>query len=268
MTTLDRRAFISLGGGIAVLTALPLAGCGGGNVYPSVAGAGGGPVATAPSGRRVQALGQQHNLVVTEASGQQRRVGGLGTAAGQFNYPAGVAVMDGRTYVVETGNHRVQVLDDKNAVLGFIGEGTLLYPGGIAAGGGEIIVSDSRNGRLVVFAPDGRLLRVLGQGVLSAPRGLDIVADGILVADPGLHKVLKLSATGAVLGEYGSGWFLPYDVSTDGDYIYVADVSRAGIGVTTLGGDNTDPIALDLVPTHLWFTGGKLYFASPGLPVA
>lgn len=262
MKTVGRREFLALGGGIAVLTTLPLAGCGGGESYPDVSRAGIGPVATTTSGRRYQAVAAKHSLTVTEPGGAQARLGTLGVARGQFNFPTGVAVLDGRVYVVETGNHRVQILDDKGNPLGFIGEGDLLYPGGVAVGKGEIYVSDSRNGRIVVFSPDGTRLRVLGQGILSAPRGLSVTAGALLVADPGLHKVLKLSLGGELLGEIDGDWFLPWDVATDGTFIYVADASREEVGVATWAGERAPSIPLDATPTNVWFSKGNIYVAT------
>ncbi len=162
-------------------------------------------------------------------------------------------MLDGLAYVVEKGNHRVQVFDAQGNALRSFGEDTLLYPGGIAAGRGEIFVADSRNGRVVGFTPGGEITRVIGAGRLSAPRGLEVVADGLLVADPGLKRVLKIGFDGSLLQEYGSGWVLPWDVTTDSNYIYVADVSRSELGVTTLGGDLLDPLPLDAPPANVWY---------------
>lgn len=264
MKNVGRREFLALGGGIAVLTTLPLAGCGGGESYPAVSSAGIGPVASTASGRRYQAVALKHSLTVTEPSGAQARLGALGVARGQFNFPSGVAVMDGRVYVVETGNHRIQVFDEKGNSLGFIGVGDLFYPGGIASAQGEIYVSDSRNSRIVVYSPDGALLRVLGQGVLSAPRGLSVTSDAVFVADPGLRKVLKISLNGGLISEIGGDWFLPWDVATDGTFVYVADVSRAEVGVATMGGERTPSIGLDAAPTNIWFSKGNIFVATMG----
>lgn len=259
MSTLHRRTFITLGGGLAVLATLPIAGCGGGDPYAPVASGGNAPMAATTDGLQFQALSTSHSLVIVERDGRKTRYGGLGQAAGKLNYPAGVAVLNGLAYVVETGNHRVQVFDRAGNVVGTIGQGELFYPGGIAAGNNEIFVADSRNARIVGFTVNGDVTRVLGAGALSAPRGMAVLQDGILVADPGLRKVLKLGFDDRVLMEYGAEWVLPYDVATDSNFIYVADVSRNELGVSTLEGQRLNGIALSYAPANIWFRNESLF---------
>jgi len=63
-------------------------------------------------GRFVVADAAMHSLRVFSAEGTElQRTGGFGAAIGQFAYPAGVAVgVDGRVYIADTGNARVQVV--------------------------------------------------------------------------------------------------------------------------------------------------------------
>ena len=58
-------------------------------------------------------------------------MGGVGSSLRQFNYPADVAVLGDLAYVVETGNHRVQIFDAAGRSVGAMGEDILNYPGGI-----------------------------------------------------------------------------------------------------------------------------------------
>jgi|GEM_PF-5581253 len=244
--------------GATTLAVAPLWGCGGGggDSVPPVSSQQ-GPTAVSQDGAQFTALPQSHALEVTRA-GTARRFGGVGTAAGQFNYPADVAVLGDKVYVVETGNHRVQVFDSQGNSLGTIGDGILNYPGGITTTSTEILVSDSRNGRIVAFDPQGRMTRVLGEGVLSAPRGLADTAEGLLVADPGLRKVLRLGSDGTKLGELGQ-WVLPYDVASDGNQLYVADASASEIAVVSASGQRVSSIVLDRAPSYLSFRSGSLY---------
>jgi len=264
MNTIDRRAFLGFSGGAAALTALPLSGCGGGggDNFPPASLAGVGPVAVATDGRQFQTLATAHALAVTEKDGQKKFYGGVGTAQGKLNYPTGVAVLNGLAYVVETGNHRVQVFDAAGKTIGTIGKGVLLYPSAIAAGKSEIFVADARNARIVAFTPEGQLTRVLGEGILSAPRGMDVMSDGVLVADPGLRKVLKLGFDGGIAMEVGADWVLPWDVATDNEFIYVADVSREELGVTNMDGVRLGRIALASAPANVWFRADQLSFAA------
>ena len=259
MNTIDRRIFLTLAGGAAAAALLPLAGCGGGDPYPPVSNAGEGPMSATAEGRQFQALGKSHTLVIKDRDGRELRCGGVGFGAGKLNFPAGVAVLDGLAYVVETGNHRVQVFDETGSARSIIGEGQLLYPSGIAAGKSEIFVADTWHGRIVAFSADGRVTRVLGTGMLSAPRGIAVLDDGLLVADAGLRKVLKLGFDGVTQLELGGDWILPYDVATDGTLVYVADVARNELGVVALTGERLDGLQLASAPANVWFRKGTLY---------
>ena len=275
MSCIDRRTFLSLGGatnaagnlslggGTATLSLLALSGCGGGgddDASPSVStlDTGNGPLRAGARGPQFQAQGRTHTLLITGNDGRQKRFGGVGRGAGKLNFPAGVAVVNGSAYVVETGNHRVQVFDINGTSLGMIGEGELLYPSAIAAGQREIFVSDSRHARIVSFSLDGRVKRVLGAGVLSAPRGLTVTGSSVLVADAGLRKVLRIGFDGSVQAELGTGWVLPWDVATDGKNAYVADVSKNEIGVVTLGGQRKASVALAFAPANVSLRNGML----------
>ncbi len=262
MSRIDRRTFLSLGTGTAAIALLPLTGCGGGSEddAPSVTvlDSPQEPLRAAVNAPQFQAFGRSHSLVITGNDGRQRRYGGVGTSRGKLNFPAGVAVVNGLGYVVETGNHRVQIFDVNGTALGFIGEGKLLYPGAIAAGQNEIFVSDSRHARIVSFALDGSVKRVIGTGTLSAPRGLVVTGTSVLVADTGLRKVLRLGFDGRVQAELGTGWVLPWDVATDGKNAYVADVSRNEVAVFTLSGKPLPSLPLTFAPANVAFRSGAL----------
>jgi 3-phytase len=76
-----------------------------------------------------------HDLWVFDAStgGFLRRVGGEGTALGDFEYPNGIAVLGDLLFVVERDNHRVQLLRlPEFDPVGVFGGSILLRPYGIA----------------------------------------------------------------------------------------------------------------------------------------
>lgn len=256
MNAIDRRTFMLTG----VALALPLTGCGGGGgvELPPVASQS-APFAVSKSGSQFLAQALSHSLVVTDSKGVRTTVGGVGQGLGQFNYPADVAVLGDLAYVVETGNHRIQIFDSAGRSIGFMGTDTLNYPGGIITTADEILVSDSRNARIVGFDTSGRVTRTIGDGLLSAPRGLAVVPGGLLIADPGLRKVLQLDMNGRKTGEFGTDWVLPWDVATDGSLIFVADVSTNEVAVLDENGRRVDRIALDAPPKYLSFRDNKLY---------
>ena len=254
MNVIDRRTFMLAGMGLA----LPLVGCGGGVDIPPVASQR-APMVMSKSGSQFMTQALSHSLVITDGKGVSSTVGGVGQGPGQFNYPADVAVLNELAYVVETGNHRVQIFDGAGHSVGFMGEGVLNYPGGIITTAEEILVSDSRNARIVGFNTSGRVTRIIGEDALSAPRGLAVVPGGLLVADPGLRKVLRLDMDGRKTGEFGADWVLPWDVATDGTLIFVADVSANEVAVLDEAGYRVERIALDSAPRHLSYRDNKLH---------
>jgi DNA-binding beta-propeller fold protein YncE len=257
MSTIDRRRFVL---GASAALALPLVACGGGgDSWPPLT-ATTAPTVVSAKGVRFAAVANSNAIEITNASGVKRRVSGLGRDLGKFNYPADFAVLGETGYVVETGNHRVQVFDAAANALGTIGAGVLLYPGGIATTQDEILVSDSRNARIVGFDAQGHVTRMLGQGTLSAPRGLTATADSILVADPGLRQIVQLNQDGSVRGRFGD-WVLPYDVATDGAQVYVIDASAPEVVVLSLDGQRVGSIPLSTAASYISMRDGTLHVA-------
>ena len=255
---MDRRGFLRLGAASAVVAVLP-AGCTSGPDLPPILSVP-GPSAAFADGTRIEARPDAHALVFLEPGGE-RRVGRLGTAPGQLNYPIGVVVQDELAYVVEMGNHRVQVFDRAGASVRLIGTGELAYPAGIAAtAAGELLVSDSGNGRLVAFMPGGAITRTLGGGRLSSPRGLAVLGGNVLVADVGLRRVVELDPHAHVERTFGEGWVLPWSVATDGERVFVGDVATSELAVFDRRGVRQAPLVLDQAPRFVALgADGALY---------
>jgi DNA-binding beta-propeller fold protein YncE len=256
---MTRRTFVMAGAACA----LPLAACGGG-------GDGGPlmpvsvvlqPTAASSTGTRFATSTRAHQVIVTDPQGNTRTVGGLGRDAGCFNAPMDLAVRGDGAFIVETGNHRVQVVDAQGDALGFIGLGELTYPGGIAFHGDEMLVADSRNQRIVGFDLQGHVTRVLGTGVLAAPRGLAVTGDMLLVADPGRHQVFRFDLVSGIVQALGTGWVLPYDVATDGTSIYVVDAAWARVTVLDADGNGRGTIPLERAATFIDCQAGALTVA-------
>lgn len=105
-----------------------------------------------------------------------KNIGSRGiNAEGRFNFPVDVALgKEGTIYVVDAGNFRVQVLNEKGEYIRSIGRigdvpGTFGRPKGIAQDPeGNIYVSDSLFRIIQVFDNKGRLLSYFGGGTENA----------------------------------------------------------------------------------------------------
>ena len=154
--------------------------------------------------------------------------------------PSGIRV------VADTGNHRVIIIreDDDFTVVGSpcylarqggrdcqdpdgdgpleLGDSQFDSPMGVTVGSdGKVFVADTWNGRIQVFDSDGRFLRKWGRFgstdgqlgdpyTLYGPRDLVLDLDGnLLVSDTGNKRILRYSATGEFLGQFGGYGQMP-----------------------------------------------------------
>ncbi|MEO8681643.1 MAG: 6-bladed beta-propeller [Vicinamibacterales bacterium] len=131
-----------------------------------------------------------------------RVIGKRGGEAGEFNFPTNLSVdAQGRLYVADTLNFRIQVFDRDGKFVRMFGElgdspGQLNRPKGVAVDSeGHIYVADSSFNNFQVFDEEGRLLLFVGQGgsqagEFSLPAGLYIDdQDRIYVADQGNSRI-------------------------------------------------------------------------------
>lgn len=218
------------------------------------------------------------------------RVVGDTAGLGWVNDPIGVAVSpadDGRVFVVDRGNARIQVFSPTGQALGAWGtrgngNHQLWQPSDIAVSpdGRFVYVVDQGHKRVQRFdpAPDcflvggrdcfapGRVLLFGYDGQLKDPTGLAVDRDGrIYVADRELHKVVLYDAEGKLLpgfGEPGSGrgeLLNPTDVAAHPDgSIWVADT----------GNDRISQFTPDGQPKGQWSgTGNNRLFRPTGLDI-
>jgi len=138
---------------------------------------------------------------------------GAGVLPGSFSAPQGItADVDGRFWVADTGNNRVQTFDTDGTYLSTIGEGVLSRPRGVALGlDGTLYVSDSGHNQIVAYAPgaprNGPGTQVVGPGNLPGqvedPGGIAVDAHGRLdVADSGNARIERFTADGTYLDSY------------------------------------------------------------------
>lgn len=254
---MERRDFLRLGASGLAIAMLPMTGC----VAPGtvVVERGPGALAIADDGTRYELLSASHCLLITEPGGTPRRVGQLGTAAGELNYPIAAAVLGELVYVVELGNHRVQAFDRAGQSRGVFASGELAYPSGITARGDRLVVADTAHASLVELAASGEVIRRFGQPALRAPRGVAPLGGHLVVADAGRRDVLELGDDGAVIRTFDGDWVLPWGVAADRDTVYTTDRARLELAVFDRGGQRIDTVRLTGAAGHLTLAGGELW---------
>lgn len=171
--------------------------------------------------------------------------GSQGSAAGQFEGPADVAVYEeGNVYVADLGNKRVQKFDANGKFLAAWegGDEPFVEPLAVATGpGGEVWVLDSYTNWVHRFDGGGKWLGKIGgpeSGFFHA-RGLAVDEEGVMyVADTGTSRVVKYSREGLKIGEIGPQGSGPGELNgpvglaIDGDgLLYEVDVDNRRLQV-------------------------------------
>lgn len=118
-----------------------------------------------------QVKSQNHRVEVYSLAGEHlRTIGTRGATPGQFNFPTGLAVApDGRLFVVDMLNFRVQVFDAEGGLLGMFGSigagnpGTFDKAKAVALDGfGNLYVVDGQQGYVQLFNPRFQPLMAFG----------------------------------------------------------------------------------------------------------
>lgn len=135
--------------------------------------------------------------------------GSPGTGNGQFRYPYGIAVDEnGRVYVADAYNNRVQVFSSTGEHLLNIGSYPLLEtPFAVAVRrGGNVYVCDRGHHAIRVFNRAGALIATwgragglvgMGPGEFFGPEGIATDDSGfVYVSDTGNERIQKLTASG------------------------------------------------------------------------
>jgi uncharacterized protein (TIGR03663 family) len=190
--------------------------------------------------------GGQCNLAAEQPCTDLDGDGPMSPGDGQFQEPWGIDVADdGRVYVADTWNHRIQVFDSEGTFLTKWGgygqtaaDSWLLYgPRDIAVDAqGRVFVTDTGNKRVMVYDQDGNYLTQWGAdgiipGFFSEPVGIDVDAEGnIYVADTWNQRIQVFDSDFVYLREWTvDAWYgqsvvnKPYlAVDTEGR-VYITD---------------------------------------------
>ncbi len=170
--------------------------------------------------------------------------GSEGSGAGEFTFPAGIAVDgNGNVYVTDTQNDRIQKFDSSGIFLTQwgthgTGDGEFNFPDGLAVdGNGNVYVTDRNNNRIQKFDSNGTFLlkwgtRGSGAGQLKVPQGVAVDDSGnVYVTDTFNDRIQKFDSNGIFLTQWGTrgsgaGQFsFPDGLTVDSHgNVYVADV--------------------------------------------
>ncbi|MBI5910833.1 MAG: 6-bladed beta-propeller [Betaproteobacteria bacterium] len=182
-----------------------------------------------PKGDRVYLIdiggvaSQQHRVRVVDASSGEPLFdfGKRGKDPGDFNFPRDLVVgKDGRLYIVDSGNFRVQIFDRDGKFLKSFGKigrqiGQFSRPKEIAADpAGNIYVTDTAFGNFQIFDPEGEMLMFVGgrseqdgPARYMLPAGIYVDEDGrVYMVDQWFRKVdifrpFNLKADAGYLGQ-------------------------------------------------------------------
>ncbi|RMG90075.1 MAG: 6-bladed beta-propeller, partial [Chloroflexi bacterium] len=193
-----------------------------------------------------------------------------GTDAGQFSAPRNVAVgPDGRIYVADSGNHRIQVFDANGNFVTMwgqfgVGPGEFNEPWGLAVDDQFVYVADTWNNRIQKFTLDGDYVAEFGTsgvgngegtlGLFYGPRDVLLLSDNrLLVTDTGNHRLQILDRDGNFLLELGGQGSLP------GQFFEPVGLGLAANGdilVADTWNGRVQEITPDLVPVNTWRVEG------------
>jgi uncharacterized protein (TIGR03663 family) len=169
------------------------------------------------NGAFLRAWGSQCNLASELGCADLDGEGPMAYGDGQFQEPWGITVADdGRVYVADTWNHRIQVFDGEGTFLtkwGMYGQtdsaATLFYgPRDVAVdASGRVFVTDTGNKRVMVFDQDGNYLDQWGSegllpGYFSEPVGINAFGGDIYVADTWNQRVQVFDSDFVFLREW------------------------------------------------------------------
>jgi streptogramin lyase len=155
-----------------------------------------------------------HSVLRLDRYGELReRIGGWGSEIGRFDTPWGIAIGgDGRIYVGDRGNTRVQILSREGAPEGVIeGVNAVAIVGGPD---GSLYMADYEGSAVRRFAVDGTELPLFkdsqGAPTFDAPDGVAMDGAGNLyVLETSHNRIRKFTADGREVGQWGSGEINP-----------------------------------------------------------
>ena len=174
-----------------------------------------------------------------------------GANLGELTHPCGVCVIDGKVYVCDRNNCRVQVFNRDLAPIRTFGcygkeHGQFHWPYNLVQDNrGCVYITDCNNHRIQVFNKDGRFLHEFGnrgseRNGLKRPMGVSLAKDGnhVFVSEYDKHRVSVYQLNGTFVtsfGHYGTKkgeLCYPVGMAIDSNgFLYVCDQGNNRIQV-------------------------------------
>jgi len=177
-------------------------------------------------------LGKQTSAFADFVAGGEQKETGL------IEKPYGVAIHDGKIYVVDTRGPGYGVFDLTLKQFHFVagnGAGVMRKPINITIDAdGTKYVTDTGRNQVLVYGKDDRFIRAYGKEKQFKPSDVALINDQIYVADVGNHKIHVLDrATGKTIRQFSKGGskpgelFHPTNLAVSPDKtLFVADTSN------------------------------------------
>ena len=161
-------------------------------------------------------------------------VGREGTQPGEFSELSFIKVINGKLYVCDRGNHRIQILNTELEYVNSFGcrgdgDGQFNYPIDIAQDrAGNLYVTDTNNNRVQVFDCKGQFLSAFSTLKLKLD-GICVGSDQLVyVCDRGNECVSVFKTNGVFVTSFGQ-FINPAGIVIDNDgFVYVSDFVSAG----------------------------------------
>ena len=107
-----------------------------------------------------------NHRIILQINGQVSFIGKEGHDKGELYYPIDVKIKDGKIYVADAYNNRVQVFDLKGKILNVIGkEDGFNVASGIAFAKEGFAVTDQENSRVLIYNLNGELQQILSDNI-------------------------------------------------------------------------------------------------------
>ncbi len=148
-----------------------------------------------------------HDVRLVQGGKTRGKIGGYGSATEQYVRPHDIDVgPDGRVYVSDPGNNRIQVLDAELTLLGVIGGSDYDFhePKYFAVDeAGWLFVGDEYNHQIKILDGDRRVVAVIGTGErgegpnrFNQPEGVEVWENRLWIADTQNGRIVRYRLEG------------------------------------------------------------------------